>query len=237
MTFQPLLILLRTSFAFIFLMIAARILGKQTITQMTYFDFIATITLGAMGAGFAYFLDMNPLNILLSLITFTSIVYLIAYVSLKSRVARKIFAGEPTVVIQNGKILEHNMAKMRYCLDNLNLQLRQKGVFDIGQVEFAVIETNGELSVLKKSQHRSLSPADLKIPTKYEGLAIELIMDGQVIKKNLQENNLSREWLATTMVQFGIMDFKDVAYACLSTSGTLYFDMYKDQITNPLDRE
>lgn len=235
--FEPWAILLRTSFAFIILLIAARILGKQTIAQMTYFDFIAAITLGAIGASFALHLDMNPFNVLLSLISFTGIVFLTAYVSLKSRVARKILAGEPTVVIQNGKILEHNMAKMRYCLDSLNQQLRQNGVFDIGQIEFAVVEPNGELSVLKKSQYRPLAPTDLKITTRYEGLAIELIMDGQIIEKNLRENKLSKEWLTTTLAKYGITDLKDVAYACLSTKGTLYFDTYKDHIANSVDKE
>ncbi len=237
MVFEPWLILLRTGIAFIILLIAARILGKQTIAQMTYFDFIASITLGAMGAGISFFLSLNPLNILLSLGFFTGITWLTAYISLKNRAARKILAGEPTVVIQNGKILEHNMAKMRYCLDNLNHQLRKKSIFDISQVEFAVIEPNGELSVLSKSQYRPLNPADLKITTKYQGLAIELIMDGQVIEKNLQENNLSKEWLATTLSQYGITDLKNVAYACLSTNGTLYFDKYNDKITNPMDIE
>ena len=71
----------------------------------------------------------------------------------------------------------------------------------------------------------------MKIPTKYEGLAIELIMDGQVIEKNLRENNLSMEWLTTALSQHRITDLKDVAYACLSTNGTLYFDLYKDKIT------
>ncbi|ABO49109.1 protein of unknown function DUF421 [Desulforamulus reducens MI-1] len=236
MAFEPWLILIRTGFAFITLLIAARILGKQTIAQMTFFDFIAAITIGAIGAGFAYHIEKNPFNVLLSLLSFTTIVYITSYLSLKNKLARKIFAGEPTMVIQNGKILEHNMFKMRYDLDHLNHQLRQKGIFDIGQVEFAIVEPNGELSVFKKSQYRPLIPADLKIPTKYEGLAIELIMDGQVIEKNLRENNLSMEWLTTALSQHRITDLKDVAYACLSTNGTLYFDLYKDKITNPVDK-
>ena len=237
MEFDPWLILIRAGVAFIALLIAARVLGKQTIAQMTYFDFIAAITLGAIGAGIAYHLEKNLLNVLLSLALFTAIVFLASYISLKSRKARKIFAGDPTIVIQNGKILEQNMAKMRYCLDQLNHHLRQSGVFDIGQVELAIIEPNGDLSVLKKSQYRPVTPADLKIPTQYEGLAIELIMDGQVIEKNLRENNLSRAWLTTALVQYGITNPKDVAYACLSTKGTIYFDMYKDGINNPLDKE
>lgn len=237
MKFDPWLILIRSGVAFIALLIAARVLGKQTIAQMTYFDFIAAITLGAIGAGIAYHLEKNPLNVLLSLLSFTAIVFLASYISLKSRKARKIFAGDPTIVIQNGKILEHNMAKIRYCLDQLNQHLRQGGVFDIGQVELAIIEPNGDLSVLKKSQYRPVTPADLKISTQYEGLAIELIMDGQVIEKNLQENNLSRVWLTTALAQYGITNPKDVAYACLSTKGTIYFDMHKDRITNPLDKE
>lgn len=237
MNFDPWLIILRSGVAFIALLIAARVLGKQTIAQMTYFDFIAAITLGAIGAGIAYHLEKNLLHVVLSLFSFTIIVFLTSYISLKSRAARKIFAGDPTIVVQDGKILEQNMAKMRYCLDQLNQHLRQKGVFDISQVELAVIEPNGELSVLKKSQYRPIIPADLKIPTQYEGLAIELIMDGQVIEKNLRENNLSMEWLAITLAQHGITNLEDVAYACLSTKGTVYFDMYKDNITNPLDKE
>ena len=237
MTFDPWLIIIRSAVAFIALLIAARMLGKQTIAQMTYFDFIAAITLGAIGAGIAYHLEKNPLSVLLSLASFTAIVFLASYISLKSRMARKIFAGDPTIVIQDGKILEQNMTKMRYCLDQLNQHLRQNGVFDIGQVELAIIEPNGELSVLKKSQCRPVTPADLQISTQYEGLAIELIMDGQVIVKNLRENNLSMEWLTTTLAQHGITNLKDVAYACLSTKGTIYFDMYKDKITNLLDKE
>lgn len=237
MTFDPWLILIRTAVAFIALLIAARVLGKQTIAQMTYFDFIAAITLGAIGAGIAYHLEKNPLSVLLSLSSFTAIVFLASFISLKSRTARKIFAGDPTVVIQNGKILEQNMAKMRYCLDQLNQHLRQNGVFDIGQVELAIIEPNGDLSVLKKTQSRCITPADLQIPTQYEGLALELIMDGEIIEKNLRENNLSREWLTAALAQYGVTNPKDVAYACLSTKGSIYFDMYMDRITNPLDKE
>lgn len=124
-------IILRASGAFIILLVAARILGKQTIAQMTYFDFIAAITLGAISANLAFNTSIKAYHLILSFSVFAFISFLVAYISLKSRKARKFFAGDPTIVIQNGKILEHNMQKMRYTLDYLNQELREKDVFDI----------------------------------------------------------------------------------------------------------
>lgn len=237
MDFEPWAVMIRTVASFAILVILTRIMGKQTIAQMTYLDFITSLILGNIGASIAYHVDINPLNIIFSLIIFVAIAYLISYVSLKSQTIRKIFVGQPTVLIQNGKILEQNMAKIRYSLDSLNHQLREKGFYDISQVEMAILEPNGHLSILPKSQFRPLTPSDLKIPVQNSGFAIELVMDGKVMDENITENNLSRQWLNTTLALRGITDIKDVNYACLSSNGTLYLDVKKDKIANPLDKE
>lgn len=230
-------IVLRPIAAFVILMIAARILGKQTIAQMTYFDFIAAITIGAMTANLSFNTSLKSHHLLISFIVFTSVIFLTAYISLKSRRARKFLAGDPTVIIQNGKILEHNMRKMRYSLDYLNQELREQNVFEIEEVLFAVVEINGTLTVLKKPQYRPVTRKDLWIAINPEWrLPIELIMDGETVTKNLQENQLTEEWLRNELNKRNLQT-DDVVYAVLGSNGQLYFDTYTDHIQTPVDKE
>ena len=162
---------------------------------------------------------------------------MIAFISLKSRKCRKFLAGDPTIVIQNGNILEKNMNKMRYTLDYLNQQLREKDVFNIEEVLFAIVETNGTLTVLKKPQFRNVTRQDLMIPITPEfNLPIELIMDGEVIKENLEQNNLTESWLHLELKKRNIVQH-DVLYAVLSGNGNMYVDTYENHIHSPIDKE
>lgn len=230
-------VIIRTIVAFSLLLVGACFLGKQTISQMTIFDFIAAITLGAITAAFAYNTTLKPHTLIISFIIFVCVIYLIAVISMKSRKLRKIFAGDPTVVIQNGKILESNMRKMRYTIDYLNQQLREKDVFHIVEVQFAILETNGTLTVLKKPQYRNVTRQDLMLITTPDArLPIELIMDGEIITKNLKENKLTKVWLYTEL-QTKHLDVKEVFYAVLLANGTLYIDTYKDILFSPIDKE
>lgn len=230
-------IILRASGAFIILLVAARILGKQTIAQMTYFDFIAAITLGAISANLAFNTSIKAYHLILSFSVFAFISFLVAYISLKSRKARKFFAGDPTIVIQNGKILEHNMQKMRYTLDYLNQELREKDVFDIEEVLFAILEINGTLTVLKKPQHRNVTKQDLWLSTQPEKkLPVELIMDGEIVDKNLQENKISHSWLQSQLKKRKLQA-SDVTYAVLGANRHLYIDTYDDHLKAPIDQE
>jgi uncharacterized membrane protein YcaP (DUF421 family) len=230
-------VILRSITALGLLLTGARILGKQTISQMTVFDFTAAITLGAIAANLAFNTSIKAQNFIISLIIFVAIFFLIEWISLKSRKARKFFAGDPTVVIQNGKVLEHNMRKMRYALDYLNQQLREKDVFDIEEVLYAIVEINGTLTVLKKPQYRNPTKQDIGAPAQKESrLPIELIMDGVVIEENLRENQIPRSWLSAELEKRKLA-VKDVVYAVLAANGNVYVDTYKDQIANPSDVE
>ena len=143
-------VILRSITSFGLLLIGTRILGKQTIAKMTMFDFVAAISLGAIAANLAFNTSIKALHPIIALTTYIIIIFTIAFISLKSRKGRKFLAGDPTIVIQNGNILEKNMYRMRYTLDYLNQQLREKDVFNIEEVLFAIVETNGTLTVLKK---------------------------------------------------------------------------------------
>ncbi|GED04388.1 DUF421 domain-containing protein [Bacillus atrophaeus] len=230
-------VILRTIASFGVLLIAARFLGKQTISQMTIFDFVAAITLGAITAGMAYNTSLKPHNMLISFVFFVLTIFLISFLSIKNRRLRKFFAGDPTVLIQNGKILESNMRNMRYTLDYLNQQLREKEIFNIEEVLFAILETNGKLTILRKPQFRHITKQDLFIAVHGEHrLPIELIMDGEIIEDNLNQNHLTTSWLLTELKKRDIT-VEETVYAVLLANGHIYVDKYKDHISVPIDKE
>ncbi|MGE6610359.1 DUF421 domain-containing protein [Peribacillus sp. NPDC076916] len=230
-------VILRSITSFTLLLIGARILGKQTISQMTMFDFVAAISLGAISANLAFNTSIKVHHTIIAFTIYVAILFMIAVISLKNRKGRKFLAGDPTIVMENGKVLEGNMNKMRYTLDYLNQQLRERDIFNIEEVLFAIVETNGTLTVLKKPQFRNVTKQDLMIAVMPEQkLPIELIMDGEIIKENLEQNNITFSWLESELKKRKLSK-DDVVYAVLAANGNMYVDTYRDHIHSPIDKE
>ncbi|PKM45986.1 MAG: hypothetical protein CVV03_06040 [Firmicutes bacterium HGW-Firmicutes-8] len=194
---------------------------------MTFFDFVTGIIIGTIGGAYVT-TETKGYYVLLSPIILTLLVVLTGYLTLKSTPARKLIEGEPLVMIQNGNIFEENMRKIRYNMDDLMMQLREKGVFDLTEVESAILEPHGKLSVLKKSQHLPLTPKDLNIATNYKGVSSEIIIDGNIVEQNLKQNNLSHEWLYNELSAKNIKNIREIFLATLSTGGNLYVDLRSD---------
>lgn len=226
---------LKALLAFVVILILARWLNKEQLSQLTFYDWIVGITIGSMAANLTNEPEGRILEHVVILVVFSAAAYLTGMMTVKSRPLRKLIEGEPTVVIHNGRILEHNMAKLHYNVDNLLNQLREKNVFNIEDVEFALLEGNGGLSVLLKSQKRPLTPSDLGIPTSYEGLSSEIIVDGQVIYQNLKQNNLDEQWLIAELRKRGYNSPRDIVLATLSSDGELYIDNKKDGTEHMVD--
>jgi uncharacterized membrane protein YcaP (DUF421 family) len=232
---EALVVLVRAIIGFFTLLIFARLLGKQQISQLSFFDYILGITIGSIAANLTTDLTSRTWPHWVGLAVWTILVVALQWITLKWRYASKYIDGEPTVVIMNGKIMENTMKKLRYRTSELLEQLRQKNVFDISQVEFAVMEVNGQLSVLKKSQHQPVTPQDLNISTDYQGIGTELIYDGVVVEQNLKQVNLNRTWLDNQLKSQGINDPSEVFLANLDTQGNLYIDKYQDHLKKLTD--
>ncbi|MGG4218024.1 DUF421 domain-containing protein [Paenibacillus jamilae] len=229
--------MLRSISAFALMMFLARLLGKPTIAQMTYHDFVAVITLGSITANLAFNNTISIRILLTSMLTFTGIAYLLMVLAMKNQKLRSWFSGKPTVLIQEGKIMEGNMRKLKVTLDTLNQELRGKNFFNIQDVQYAVLELNGSISVLPKPDCMPVVKKDLHLKGQTElAFPIELIMDGDIIEANLQQNNLTTEWLQAQIKKKGL-SLKEINYAVISTDGNVYFDEYKDQIKSPIDKE
>lgn len=224
---EGLVIVIRSTATFFSILILARVLGKRQISQLTFFDYVLGTTVGSISASISIdpALKFTPGWIGLLIWVFWGLV--LSSIGLYNRKWRKVIDGEPTVVVQNGQILEANLKQLNYNVDDLRMQLRDKNVFSLGDVEFAVLEPNGKLSVLKKSQLQPVTPADLQISTVYKGLSVELIMDGQIVHENLRQLGLTTQWLREQVKNQGHA-IEEVFYAELDTQGNLYVDLHDD---------
>ncbi|MGG4142743.1 DUF421 domain-containing protein [Paenibacillus algorifonticola] len=231
-------ILIRTILAVGLLLLIPRILGKQTLSNMTFNDFVTSITLGSLAANLAFNATLKPTYIVLSLVVITVMSFLLSLIALKSRKMRSWISGSPTVLIENGKVMETNMRKIRYTLDSLNQALRERGVFNIEEVEYALLEDNGRISILKKDAYRLITKQDMGLSLQAQAFPVELIMDGMVMEANLKLHGLTREWLEKALGQkHRGKTLADVFYAVKGTRQQLIFDFYEDGIKQPLDQE
>ncbi len=224
-------VLFQTVLAYVGVLVYARLLGKQQMAQLNFYDFVTGITLGNIAASIA--IDVNGQHVWIYLWVMTlffALSYFSGYLTERSRPLRKLIEGEPTILVHNGKILEHNMKVTRYNMENLMMQMREKDVFNLSDVEYAIAETNGLLTVLKKSQKRPATPADLNVRTNFEGLPSELIVDGKVIYQNLKQNNLDEQWLIMQLNNLGYNNPKEISYATLNADGQILIDDYRDKL-------
>lgn len=225
-------ILLRTTFSFIVLLLMARLMGRKQLSQLTFFNYITGITLGSIAAEIASKTHTVFLNGLTSIIWWSLLTILISYIGMKSARARVLLDGEPVVVIKEGKILENELRKLHLNMDDLSMLLREKDVFSTQEVEFAVFEPHGELSIMLKEEKQPVTRQDQKLFTvKPKFIPMEVVVDGKVVQKNLQEAGLSLDWLRNQLTASNI-DLSDVFYIELQKDGSLYIDLRNDNLRN-----
>lgn len=222
--------LVRAVVTFSTLFILSRIMGKTQIGHLTFFEYVTGITIGSIAGALSVDLNVRPWPMFVSMLAWFALTLLTQWAGIKNRWVSRLLTGQPVVVVQNGQILEGALRSLRMNYDDLDLLLRTKNVFDVTTVEFALMEPNGELSVLKRSQHEPVTPADLGLSTDYKGLGVELIVDGEVMDQNLRTLKLNHGWLYARLRERGLDSPKQVFLAIIDTSGQIYFDLYKDQV-------
>lgn len=202
-----------TVFGFIALFILTKALGKTQISQLTAFDFITALVLGEL-VGNALFDDKaGILEIGFVILLWGSLLFTIEIVTQKFKGTRFLLEGKPSIVIHKGKLIYEEMRKNKIDIGELQHMLRMKDVFSVHEVEFAIMETNGQVSVLKKSDYQTPNKKDLNIPPSVPKIAMTIISDGEFIKDNLAETDLTEEWVLNELYAQGYQSIKDVFYA------------------------
>jgi uncharacterized membrane protein YcaP (DUF421 family) len=215
-------LLYRTVVLYLAVLLAVRIMGKREVGELSAFDLVVAIMIAELAAMSMERINMPLHEGLVPIFTLVGLEILLSYLSLKSHTIRGLVDGAPSIVIANGKIVEKELRKLRYNVSDLIGQLREKDVANIADVEYAVLETSGELSVVLKSSKRPVTPEDLGLPTKYEGLPVPLIFDGHIHYNNLRSLRLDQAWLLAEVRKQGLERIEDVLYASLDTDGNLY---------------
>jgi len=214
---------IRTLVGFAVLLILTRLAGKKQIGQMTVFTYITGIALGNMAGDMIIHKDVEIMDGVIGMTLWSVLIFLMEYLSLNLPGVRVLLDGEPVLVIKKGVVQAKEFKKMRLNMDDLTMLLREKDAFSIKEVQCAILEPHGELSVVKKAVKQQASKEDLNLqPQEPAYLPGEIITDGKVIARNLREFGKSEEWLRQQLSSQGISSAKDVLYAELEEDGTLF---------------
>lgn len=202
----------------------ARLMGKKQIAQLTFFDYIVGISIGSIAAGFAIDSTISYTHGIAALIIYALFPIITSFISRKSIKGRTILGGTPTVLIQNGKLVENNLRKTKFQVNEILEECRMKGAFSLSDVEYALLETSGKVSIMLNPQKQSVTTADLHISVPAKTLAAELIIDGQILNRHLNLIGKDQSWLMTELSKQNIISPQDVLLAYLDTDGSFHVD-------------
>ncbi|WP_282941304.1 DUF421 domain-containing protein [Paenibacillus sp. RC67] len=221
---EILALFLRTVLVYFIVLLTLRIMGKREIGKLSLFDLVISIMIAEIAVFVLEDMGKPLIEGIVPMVTLVVIQMFIAYVSLKNEKLRRIFEGRPAIVIQNGKLNRDVMRRHRYNLDDLLLQLRQNKVVDVADVEFAILEPSGKLTVVEKDPADGQPAAKQQVKIRYEGLPLPLIMDGKVQDDSLEKLGKTRFWLKSELQSKGVQDFKDVFFCTIDHKGKWFID-------------
>ncbi|OCA97728.1 DUF421 domain-containing protein [Clostridium beijerinckii] len=199
-----------------------KIIGRKLISQMNFFDFVMGVSMGSIVAYSVVDKQFVSTSAITALILFCALTIVTGYLSMKSLKIRKIINSEPTNLVENGNIIEKNMKKNKLTINELMMKLREKSIFHLADVEFAIMETDGELSVLPKADKKPLTPYNMKINVTSSGIDKDIIIDGAVVDENLKDIGLDKKWLKSELNKQNIKEISEVFYAGVDNSQKLY---------------
>ena len=191
------------------LFIIAKIMGHKQVAQLDFFDYGSGITIGSIGAELATELE-KPYKPLIALCVWGGVSLLLNLLTHKLPKTRKYINGTPTILLSGGKLYRKNLKKSKLDLSEFMLLCREQGYFDLDEIQIAIFEHNGKLSILPKAANRPATPEDLKITAKATHIGIEVIMDGRVMGENLSRMGRDANWLTKQLKAQGYKDPKEI---------------------------
>ncbi|MFD6207878.1 DUF421 domain-containing protein [Peribacillus sp. NPDC060253] len=229
-------IILRSLFFLIVLFVITKVLGKKQLSQLSFFEYVTGITIGNVGAELATKVEGNVIHGVLSILVFALAPFIAGSISLKSKTFRDLVEGKASVFIKDGKVMEDNLKKEKYTIDELLALLRKKDVFDISEVEFALLEANGDFSVMLKKQNQPLTAKDINLAVAAVKEPQTIIMDGSILDEPLSTIGLNRNWLHTELDKLGVT-LENVFLAQANSNGELTVDLFDDKLKVPSPQE
>ena len=211
-------IVVRTLFLYILILVIFRLMGKREIGELSILDLVVFIMIAEMAVTAIEDTGDPLVHTIIPMVLLMIIQIIFAIVSLKNQKFRELIDGKPTVIIENGKIDEEAMKAQRYNFEDLLIQLREKNIKNMADVEFAILEPSGKLSVFEKEHEKDREEtASMNLP---------LIMDGVIQEDHLARIEKSNFWLRQNLRKLGYRDIKKISY-CSFNNGTFYIDLFE----------
>lgn len=223
------IVLLRSIIIFFLTLILIRIMGKVNLSKTTPFKFVSYIVIAIIASLMSLGLIQNIIFGFISLAVWIVFSIALDYLSIKSNWIHDFINGRETILIKDSKVMEENLQKVRYTGEELLRDLRSKNAFNMADVEFAVMESTGELNILLKSDKKPVTARDLKIKVATLSEPETVILDGTVLDEHLANRGLNREWLNSQLSNYGV-SLDNVFIGQVDSSGDLFIDLFDDMI-------
>lgn len=219
------IVMIRTLILYFAVVVTMRVMGKRQIGQLQPFELVLAIMISELAS-----LPMQDTRIplmhgLIPIATLLIIQILLSITQLKSEKARVIICGKPSILITNGRIVIEELKNQRFNINDLMEELRLQGYYNLDDIEYAILETSGQLSIIPKTGLSPVTKIDMKVPYKQDKIPITLIMDGKVHKNNLKIANKDMNWLNTQLTKNNISSPKDVVVALIDSQDKFYFQL------------
>ena len=208
----------RTILVLIILFFITKMMGKKQISELNFFDYVFGITIGSIAADISLDIEKNMIAGIAALFIYGFISYIIAFVAIKSILARRFFIGVPTVLVEKGKIIESGLKKSKIDVNDLLMEARENGYFNLDEIDYALMEVNGNISFLPKEKEKPVTKKDMKIKCSNEGLTVNAIIDSKYMVNNMKAINKDKEWLDHELKVNGYDNYDNILLATIDNN-------------------
>ena len=208
----------RTILVLIILFFITKMMGKKQISELNFFDYVVGITIGSIAADISLDIEKNMIAGIAALFIYGFISYIISFVSIKSILARRFFIGVPTVLVEKGKIIESGLKKSKIVVNDLLMVARENGYFNLDEIDYALMEVNGNISFLPKEKEKPVTKKDIKIKCSNEGLTVNAIIDSKYMANNMKAINKDKEWLDHELKVNGYDNYDNILLATIDNN-------------------
>lgn len=214
---------IRTIILYIILIVTIRIMGKKQVGELEPAELVVVFLLSELASIPMQDMNLPLMSSIVPIATLISLEILISVLTLKSRFLRKLFQGKPAILVNKGILVEQEMRRQCYNIDEIMEQIRHEGYADLRDVEYAILENSGKISVIPSARGKALTAADMNIKGSPGAMPYIVIADGKIAKKGLQLSGMSEEQLMKKLGQKGIKKPSEVFYAIMDSAGEFYF--------------
>ncbi len=208
----------RTILVLIILFFITKMMGKKQISELNFFDYVVGITIGSIAADISLDIEKNMIAGIAALFIYGFISYIISFISIKSIWARRFIIGVPTVLVEKGKIIESGLKKSKIDVNDLLMVARENGYFNLDEIDYALMEVNGNISFLPKEKEKPVTKKDMKIKCSNEGLTVNAIIDSKYMVNNMKAINKDKEWLDHELKVNGYDNYDNILLATIDNN-------------------